>query len=99
MIMKETELEGYIVRNGTGRLVFHTKEPHRNRESLLSDEELHQECLSNGQRKERVWYPRQWESNGKEISFKKLPFNEEIFNDLKWEDEPLKVKLICVIEK
>ena len=97
--MKQTALNGYVVRNGTGKLIFYTKKPYRKRETLLTDEELSQECLKNGQKKTRVWYPRQWESNGKEISFKKLPFNEEIFNDLKWEDEPLNVKLICIIEK
>ena len=66
--MKQTELNGYVVRNGTGKLIFYTKKPYRKRETLLTDEELSQECLKNGQKKARVWYPRQWESNGKEIS-------------------------------
>lgn len=95
----KTELNGYVARNGTGKLIFFTHKPYRKRESLLTDEELENERYPhNGCRKSRVNYPRQWLFNeGKEISFTKLPFNNEIFKDLKWEDEPLNVKLTMEI--
>lgn len=89
----KTSLDGYVARNGTGQLIFFTKKPTRTRESLLSDEELRNETWANGQRKYRTMYPRRWEYGDKEISFKKLPFDKEVFNDLKWEDEPIKVVL------
>lgn len=90
----KTSLEGYVARNGTKQLMFFTNKPTRKREALLSDEELEKETLRNGQKKVRVWYPRKWEiCLGKEISFKKLPFDDEVFKELKWEDEPIKVIL------
>lgn len=97
MIGLKTELNGWVARNGTKKLLFFKTEPYRTRESLLSDEELENERTENGFRKLRVHYPRQW--YGDSISFKSLPFDDEIFKDLKWEDEPVKVKLTLEIIK
>lgn len=93
----KTELEGWVARNGTNKLMFFTTEPRRTRESLLSDEELSKEKWRNGMPKRRTAYPRLWSGDSDGISFKSLPFDEEIFKDLKWEDNPLKVKLTLEI--
>lgn len=84
-----------MARNGSKTLMFFTTEPRRTRESLLSDEELSKLKWRNGMSKKRVEFPRLWYGDG--ISFKSLPFDEEIFKDLKWEDNPLKVKLTLEI--
>lgn len=95
---KSTYLDGYVARNGTKKLIFYTDKPWRKRESLLTDEELVKETWPNGQHKYRASYPRMWRSEGKEIPFTKLPFDDTIFKDLRWEDEPVKVRLTLKIE-
>ena len=91
MNIKQTSMNGYVARNGTGKLMFFTRKPERYSEkSLLSDKELKEQGLS------RVNHPKRWvlhDYSGSEVSFNYFSFDESIFKNLKWEDEPVKVRL------
>lgn len=84
---KEYTVNGFVVRNATGKLFLFSYKPTRRPESLMTDEELKE------QGKSRVHYPRQWNYPSNGLSFNELWFPKDVFSEVKWEDEPVEVEL------
>lgn len=89
----KTSISGWLAKNYCSNVIFFEKKPTRKRETLIPDDELEKEVFPNGKCKKRVYFPRKWESNGKQIPIKRFNFNWEDFIWLNWQDEPVKVTI------
>ena len=90
---KQVKITGWVARNDTGKLIWHENMPSRTAESRMTDVELMKE------NKWRVHYPKMWISEGAQLPLNKIFEDQSIFDDLKWEDEPIESEIIINIKQ